>query len=79
MAQVPYLLTKPHKQSVHKFTVYWTDGNRVVIKGINIEDAYRTMGWTENDVEKIAYIHHGDVDKYIWNLLSKKWVHKLAS
>jgi hypothetical protein len=61
MSQTPHLLRtiKPVKLSVHSFTVYWKDGSREVIKGINIEDAFLNKGYKEDDVNKIDIIKNG--------------------
>ena len=58
------------------FTIYWLSGDREVMKGLSIEDAFRKAGYGGGAVNAIDCYKEGVDDGYRWDIDAKTWVEK---
>ena len=54
------------------FTLFWLDGTREVVKGIDIADAMRRAGYGGGALT-LDFYTTGDNDDYIWSADESTW------
>jgi len=63
-----------------KFTFYWLDGEKEVLKGDNPTDALNKAGYGGGAMPALDFFSYGECDQYVWMFDSdqkiNRWVNK---
>lgn len=57
-----------------KFTLFWLDGKREVVEGLDIADAFRRAGYGGGAAAAVDWYANGDVSTHHWNHQLRCWV-----
>lgn len=64
------------KRKVHAkhYTVYWLDGKRTVLSGLDIADAFRSAGYGCGALGAVDFYSSGECNEYMWDSTQREWV-----
>lgn len=62
-------------RTLNNFTIYWRDGRRELIKGINLDVALANSGYTSKSLGVFDFCVDGDCNHYVFKNL--EWVLKI--
>lgn len=60
----------------NKFTVYWIHGQREVLTGNTIEEAFTSAGYGNGALRAVDFYMPGDCTKYVYNRAKHEWDRK---
>ncbi len=58
------------------FTVFWLDGERSVLEGSSIEEAFSGAGYGGGALAAVDFYLTGDDKSYIWDATNRSWVNR---
>ena len=59
-----------------KFTLYWRTGQRDVVRGKTIREAFTLAGYGAGAMASLDFHANGDNHEYKWDSKSREWVRK---
>ena len=59
-----------------KYTLYWKSGDREVVSGDSIANAFSSSGYGAGALRALDFFLNGDVDEYRYDKDQHKWVRK---
>lgn len=62
-----------------KFTLYWLTGEKEIVEGTSVEDAFGKTGYSAGAIRALDFHVNGEDDSYTWNPVDKTWTKKLES
>ena len=65
-----------NEDNLEYFTLYWQHGERNIIKGRDIEDAFTKAGYGAGAVPAIDWYDEGVSNTHYWNKDTKEWVQR---
>ena len=62
------------KSQPKPFTLFWLNGQREVIHGLDAANAMTNAGYSSGALRALDFYKEGDSDAYVWNEASRAWV-----
>lgn len=56
------------------FTLYWRTGQREVVTGQTMADAFMRAGYGGGAIRALDFYQHGDVDTHTWDAGDRRWL-----
>lgn len=57
-----------------KFTLFWLDGKKEIIKGNNISDAFMRAGYSQGTLRALDFYSNDEDDSYVYDKDNRTWI-----
>lgn len=61
------MVKKKHEQTLKPITLFWLNGQREVVHGLDAANAMTNAGYSSSALRALDFYKDGDFDAYAWN------------
>lgn len=62
------------KNQMNIFTIYWKDGSKNIISGLEINDAFTMAGFSAGAIHAVDWYDNGVTSTHFYDKLNNKWI-----